>query len=699
MRIPVVSSVLAACRRYTSDPHEDGLQVVLFACGFVIGLFALLAYARTLSYTVTEIPAVLADLLPWKYGDLHPEPWEGALYHIGFTLVMAMTLVVWCILHRFVKPLFATTAQAMRFFSATALVGFIAWIVVFATITVSQSLDYTTLLPLSLFTWPLAGIGAIAFLFRKTLFDFLPHGRWETILEILVIGSFIVWISYDPTSLYSVYPTGASDIEWFTTPAHDVLHGKHLLVESFSQYGLFLFYALSIVFRFFSITQAHFSMIQIGIHIVYFSLLYALLRMIMKNRGEAILAFIVVMGFSYFMNEARFEFYGQPSITRLRNFCDMPVFLCMILELKTNKKLWFRLLCFVAGFAAFYNMDIGISLMLTTFVYAVSVPLFSAQTPKKIARDIVIRCLSFAGGIAFWFGLFNLFIFSQTGSFPHWSRLFAFLSMYSAGFGGLPMPVVGAYWWVVLSYFVSIVTVFVLWVGKRHYRYAPFLLALSLYGLLVFHYYLGRSYIANLWVISAPAALCCCMLFSLYRARFDKRLAHDTLVSRFLSIGILIFACVLIASATTVIVLVGSKMLNDRYLHSLPPPTHTPEYAETFEASVQAITSRIAPGFRAAVFSNRDSLFTLASDRPNAFDYSTMDSVFTRSDLEAILTRFFGQHHQFLFVDRSPINCHMCKALLPLFQQFYTLQTTEGLFDVYVRNEMPDPPVISLSTQ
>ena len=690
----MMSPIIRRWQQALGDRADDGVQLFLLLGSVGIGLLVLVLYARTLQYSVTEIPVALQDLLPWQYPNLRPEPWEPHLYHVGWPMVLLAALVSWTVLQQWMRWRWSRAAAlySSALFAAAAL---IAWLLALHSFHPLTRAELSTLVPASRLAWGLAAVSAAVIVLRGKLKSIELSQRYLTALEILLVGGFILWIAYDPMAVIPFQGMNAGDYGWFLAPTQDVLSGKHLLVASQSQYGLLLFYLLAAIFRFMSIANDHFGAVLIVLHVLYYTLLYLILRTLLPNRTQAIVAFLFVMGFSFFSNEARSSIYGQPSISRLRNLLDAPIFLGFALELKTQRRFWFKIAAVLTGIAALYNMDVGAALLIAGLAFAVAVPLFTERSATRVLWQSTMRIGWIVGTVVFTVIGFTAFIELASGQFPAWSKLFTLVGMYVAGFGSLPMPVVGAYWWILAAYAAGLLTVFVSWVGKRNLREAPFILAVCVYGIVAFHYYLGRSYIGNLWVISTPALVCAALLASAYDRRRREHVPYDTLRHWSVQTLVLVLTAASLGSALSTTATTLAKMTRDRYLEPLLPLNSDPTFQADFERSIGAIQQRIGEGQRAAVFSNRDAIFTIGSNRANALQTPLIESVFTKSELAVVLLTFLHENHRYAFLDRKPDNCHVCDAVYPFVRQYYTLDRTEGLLDIYVRNDKPAPATLS----
>ncbi|MDB4978599.1 MAG: hypothetical protein JWM56_785 [Candidatus Peribacteria bacterium] len=680
--------MFASLRSRFENTRFDGAHALLLAAGVGVALMVLQLYANTISYNVLQAPDILQNVLPWMGANIQPEPWEHTLFQAGLFLIPLGGLGFWLVFEHAV--LSRTPEKAYATSAAVAVCALGGWLFLLASahpnaLTVLRPVwgeaSWSTLFPLTV----LSGISVIvaggATFLRWPAMPSIS-ARWSIILECILLAVILAIICIDPHGLRFSLPMEASDDDWFIVPAHDILHGKHLLVESESQYGLLLPYMLAGIFKIIGLTIAHFHLVLMLAAFMYYVCLYGILRILFPTRTSAILSFIFILGWTYFRNEARSEMYGEPSITRLRNFWDMPLFLAIVLEYKTGKRLWFILACVIASVALLYNTDIGVALALTAMVWTIAQPLFQNLSLRNFATTAAVRlacagCILLAGIL-----LFSVWLKIVSGSFPDWPRDFYYTKLYLAGFGAMPMPVIGAYWAVLGTYVISILVALFTLVAGRPLKTAPLLLTISAYGVVAFQYYLNRSFIANLWVIAMPAAFCGILLAQAYRQRVRENQFRDTLIHPLVRAPVfflisLFFGMSLYTTGSSLLLILQRR---------LAEPAAAAPVDTNMQNSITAITTRIPAQKRVAVISLRESAYLLQADRSSTFDVPILQSIFTINKMQNILQKFADQRHAYLFVEHTYDRCPMCDtikgALLPL----YTLQSTEGFLDIYKRN-------------
>lgn len=682
--------MLSVLRKDSSNSRYDGVHTLLLLAGAGIGLLLLTLWSKTLQ-PPTSIPPVLQTVMPWLVSNVLPEPQEHTLFTFGFFLIPLCSIGIWLVSRRFFLQMDSTTA--VRIAAICASIGIILWLVAVTMISHVTLFDVTAawyvqpwmkLFPLTVSSIIAMILGVIAL--------FIPwNGKKKITLpypllwEVIGIGAIVTFLAYDPLSLLPFPVTASSDDMWFIMPSWDILHGKELLVTSEAQYGLGIFYGLAVIFHFIGTSIQNLKLVEMLAHGVYYSAVYLLLRMICKTRSGAFIAFLFVLGGTIFRNELRFETYAEPSMTRLRNIWDIFLLLSFFKENQTNDKRWFFLSCALAALAFLYNTDIGMSLTVLTLVWACVLPFFRQLSTMQRVKAIGWRAGLVALSITTAIGLFSMGTHMASGTWPDWSMNFFYVRLYLAGFGSMPIPIVGAYWAVLGIEMTAIITACWCWLTGRSLRIAPFLLIVGLYGFLAFNYYLNRSFISLLWAVTLPACLCAVLLFQTYR-NHCKEEDPGTLASPVVRYPLTFLAGIVLGINFWIVGIGSWTLAVSRYSTT---PTITPDtmLLAKIQTSAQAISTRVPDGERAAIISLREPVYLLEANRASAFHVPMLEMVFTTDKMKTILETFLKENHPYLFVEHTYERCPMCDAVKSELLPFYTFEETDGLLDIYRRNK------------
>jgi hypothetical protein len=298
-------------------------------------------------------------------------------------------------------------------------------------------------------------------------------------------------------------------------------------------------------------------------------------------------------------------------------------------------------------------------------------------------KRILLRIGMLCGSVGVMGLLIALTMRGWTGSFPEWSRYFFFGNLYLAGFGAMPMPVVGDYWILLGIYLTSLLFAAYVWIRTGTFANAPLLATIAGYGLLVFHYYLNRSFIANLWVIALPAGLCFCLLVKEWVDAMDTRNQSGQLQKLRWPL-FMIGGLITIMSAAAFFE--GTSVTIARRFAPRTTAVIDQVFGDKMTVAVQAVRSLTTAEQGVAIISPRESVFLLEAGRKSAFHVPMLQTVFTIDDLQKVLQRFIDEDHPYLFVEREYTHCAMCDAVLASLPPVYTFDHSAGLLEVYKRN-------------
>ncbi len=115
----------------------------------------------------------------------------------------------------------------------------------------------------------------------------------------LIVVIVIVLLVFDPRFFFNDFARHHQN--FFLGPANDVLHGKDVLINSYSQYGLFMPYVLAFIFRFHIVPMTYqgFTLFVSALYGLYYLLIYYMLRKIIHSQWLAILSIAVILYFNY----------------------------------------------------------------------------------------------------------------------------------------------------------------------------------------------------------------------------------------------------------------------------------------------------------------------------------------------------------------------------------------------------------------
>jgi hypothetical protein len=390
--------------------------------------------------------------------------------------------------------------------------------------------------------WPDRLIGAVALATAMLLILCLRQPLPQRTRRPLDIAICVV-IALVVIQLPNILPSAPNLIHhhnFFLGPANDVVHGRAMIGDAWSQYGVGAVDFLALVFTLVPIGYGTLALIVVALTTAQYLCVYATLRLAGLGQVLAVMAISVAALGNLFSPINVYVVY--PSATALR--MGLPYLLILFAVLGARKPAWAR----AARVAMLAGLAIGAIWSFETFVYCAATYGALVLVEAMCAGTHVVRRVLREGALGLAVSavavlMLSLLTLLFDGNLD-WGPYFEYLRLYTAeGLGELPVvvfsagPIMGA------AIFLSAVTL--LWL----IRYFPWSLSppmrLALAGftgfaISTFTYYIGRSHPNNLLVLLVPVValggLWVQVLLSAPIARW-----------RFVPIGAMILAAAMIA--------------------------------------------------------------------------------------------------------------------------------------------------------
>jgi len=459
---------------------------------------------------------------------------------------------------------------------------------------------------------------------------------------------------------------------FFLGPVNDILHGKFLMVNTESQYGILLTLFLTVIFKYLlPLSYANLYLVVMAVTIVYYLFLYIFLRKIHHSRIFTSLALLSIFAahiLALNTYNPPHETYAYPSVTPLRFIFDIPIFLLLLHFITTQKYKFLYLASALAGVAVFYNFEIGISCAITVFAFIgitfiFSVSPFAARLKHACMAGIIMLITMLVVG-----SMVSLLAHTITGQWPEWMQLLYHARIHGTGFMAMPLPKGPHYYYFVLTVYAAILLAAVI---QKFYKIVHPLThlfaAMAIYGLLIFHYYLNRSHTNNLFVIIVPAMILLSMIlkFAWQRTQQSWQNKHSN--------PSLVFYTTLIAGVVGIYILLGAyqmqtfaKIATQRYSPLFSPhESFVWDYQGTgfyepyidpmpFEEAASALSAYADKNGRVALLSGYDTLLCIMSDTVNIINYFNIENEpNVRQQLENTTEQLMADKPEMLFIDTS----------------------------------------------
>jgi hypothetical protein len=156
-----------------------------------------------------------------------------------------------------------------------------------------------------------------------------------------------------------------TNMAYFLGPTNDVLHGQPMLVDTFSQYGVAMYYALAASFSVLPLGFGVFTLILSTGTALLFAVIYATLRLSIRSQAIAVVA-IATAVFVY-IYAGLWQYVDYPSTGALR---FGPAWLVVLLGVATSrtsgrraKLVLRRSILALVGLAAIWSAEVGVYCM------------------------------------------------------------------------------------------------------------------------------------------------------------------------------------------------------------------------------------------------------------------------------------------------------------------------------------------------
>ncbi|MCA1826298.1 MAG: hypothetical protein ABR567_13325 [Myxococcales bacterium] len=488
---------------------EDGWAREWGALALSVVAYAVLAVmvARRIPLEAGVGDAFITELRPL----LKPEPVEHALFLLGLASIPTLPIAFYLALFR----LRLASALGLRLRDILLCGGAAIWL---------TWLCFSSEIPdAPLYLAGAAAIGAVL----------IAAGRNRRATSLLYAGACAAIV-------FLGWRTQVIDDSWFLLDidvwhhfdillgaVNGVLHGRTVLVDMTSQYGVLWPYVAAALLRPFGLSVASLSGFFATLEALQLVFLYLALARVMGRRSLAtLLSFAAVAGvshalfgsapfnleqtlfrrvdYAYEVTPVYYQFFP------LRTF--WPAFFIWLVPLCAGPR---RRLVLVAGYllcgvALLWNVDQGLVVLIAWTAQLAYERLGDRWRP--VLRHVVLHAALAAATAAGSVGAYVLFAHARAGSWPDLSRLVFFQSVfYRFGFGMLPMRL-GELWQpLILVYVLTVFACSRRALSGRTRGDAPWKLFIALYGLGLFAYYQGRSSPKVLLAVLFPAVFLSCL--------------------------------------------------------------------------------------------------------------------------------------------------------------------------------------------
>lgn len=493
-------------------------------------------------------------------------------------------------------------------------------------------------------------------------------------------------------------------------PINDLFAGKHLLVDSFSQYGMLLPLFLYQIFRWlipFSYMNLYF-VFMVGT-IVYYLVTYFFLLALTKNKLLSLFGLFIIMGVQTLFNYPVYpvsENYVWPGATVLRYFFDIPVFFLLYKNKNLHSTPLFTVTCLLTAFAVLYNLETGLALsigLLSLIFFA------SFAKPFELIKDktflFTYRLTIFIFSLILSFSTFSIYTKIVSGFWPNWSLYTKFITLAQEGISNIDTPLLGWHLPILTIYFLSIIfALHQMIVTKKTLSYLNIIIAgLASYGLVLFNYYISRSVSSNLTVVCLPVLIILIVLVNKLSKSKDKgiRLFRTMVLTTFLIMSI--------TSLHFLVKRLQYRLYSYNHVQELKKyPGNKAFYVVSYNedegrtveelfAAVEGIRELTKGQKKILLFSRFDSVLLIMAEKTHLLPVPMLEQFYYQEELNSAKKTLISlsSKPKYMFVDQKypqfppPSSFSGARYLFEALKPFYRYSKTVGILDIYVlRNDL-----------
>jgi hypothetical protein len=351
---------------------------------------------------------------------------------------------------------------------------------------------------------------AVPFGFLAYLHQYLMRPSTKKILIALDALAILLIIGacFDP-----YFEINAPHANFYLGPINALLHGKTMLVDVYTQYGVFALEFLAFFFRlhFFPINYQGLAFLVALLSMAQYVLVYFLARTLIKSPKFSLVILCVVLLMNLFATMGIFQSF--PSIGPVRfGLCYLLItFIALRLKYLARKSIFLWLEYGILGIASIWSFE--------TFIYTATIfygihgyeAIATTNTFGSFSKRVALELLKSILVIALFHSIQALTIFLGTGTWPNWAYYFGFIYAYAiTGIGGLPIDAWSPWFIIAAIYFIALITPFITWIITKRWDSSletKIVLCFAFFGVAQFTYYLGRSHPNALFHICVPAIL------------------------------------------------------------------------------------------------------------------------------------------------------------------------------------------------
>ena len=459
----------------------------------------------------------------------------------------------------------------------------------------------------------------------------------------------------------------------FIGPVHDILNGKVILVNTDSQYGILINYLPALIFKlvspFMSLSFTSFFYLMIVYGIIYYIIAFILLKYRFHSPLWALIGLVTLFSLHFYLSLDR---YIRPMVFPIRYLLDMPFFLILFSYSKGKTIKKSLVISIYLALAILYNYETGISLSVAFVFYEFLESCRYSPNLKTALKKSVITIIVLLSALLLTGSGYSIYAKYITGSFPDWSRALFYIRIFGLGFIASNSSLIGFYLFPLAIYLIFLTKILYSLFQKIYSDNFSWNGALTAYGLLIYIYYIERSYVLNVPVLSIPAIILGIILFKELYSKYR-------LFCPYLALGsFIVFSFIFYAYRFT---------NNYKFEYWKGDLSQSEAIYNKINDSAKTINYYQPSDKAVAVLSYVDTLLLLKAGKTNSLPYSATQNIFTASQVDNILKNIKTASPRYLFADFDPwLEINIYPSVFEYIHDNYRLVESIGIINVWEKN-------------
>lgn len=675
---------------------------LMYLSSFFSFLIAAALYILLLkTLPISDQVSYVEDLLPYykPYIVTHTPPLT--LYYLAIIFIPITSVVLFSLIFKILQKVGKKREIFIAFLSVIAFVlPILSFILILSAglSSISASRYVFEITPI-IFTKIFIGLFFSGLFFLSLLYLF-PHicrlfsritdkyGLGKLIINFVIIALIILTLSdriMNEKYLFVNHPRQYVHSVVYISPIYDILSGKVILVDTDSQYGIFINYLPSLIFKYItplSFTSFFYLLVLYGI--IYYIIAYLLFKIRLQNSIWVFLGIITLFSFHFYSNIDR---YALPMMFPIRTLLDLPFFLLLIIFGRRQSKRGNLLLSIFVAFSLFYNFEIGFPILAAYFFFLLLYGLKENHF-RSISNIFyfLFKHLLFVMASVLLIGLvYSLYAKFTTGYFPDWPRSFFYLMNLSRS-TTIDKP---NYLFIIpLCIYLTILIRSIILLSQKRANFFPIWeSSLSVYGLLILTNFISRGYILNLVSVVVPAIILGMILFRDIYLSVKNTDNHSNFAIKFLLFApFMIFGFFVIFS---LIYYPYRLATNNRYEYWIGDKEYSAKLYSQIEQAADVIKAHQAHTKKVVILSFVDTLLAMKAGKINIIPFSTSQNVITNGQEDLVLRSITSLKPQYIYADKKDswlINIY--PHIYQYLENNYQIMDSGQLIDIWKSNKL-----------